>query len=1183
VFGEIAASAVSLKSRLRYFQFLSDVPNLKSKKMNPASFKKHPYQPRGFALIVTLSLMILLTVIAIGLLTLSSISLRTSSQGEAMQTARANARMALVLAIGDLQKQLGPDTRISARADMLDPDNGPLLGAWKSWEGTDHDGSGRPISPGNYKSEKDKRFLRWLVSGNPTTLATVGGLPDIKAATDRVTLIGENTLGTAADQAKLQVHLEPVLVESRKRKGAYAWWVGGENQKARLPKPSTVANTNADWAAAAQSHSIADPKPFGMESLLTDPEPASKAISLKQSDLISQTGSQPASRQHFFDLSTVSTGLLTNTATGGWRKDLSLFTENYDKLPATGLPMFRLTPDSDGSSGRASQSQIRPAGSLLYPWASYRGSASNRPMEQQGAAASWANLKDYALMYRKFNGSGSFSLPSASLAAAGNTYNYLHTVRAMPVIARVQWVFSYYGRTTGSQYTPGILVTPVVTLWNPYNTTLTGIGPLHLTLGDQNNPSPLPIVVKYQIGTVAMPDFRSLTTGSANYSMPPMAISSIKVLKYQINSVADLKPGATRVYSSSGGWQLPSATLALDPGYKTDGGHLFLCKTADSSNDNIYTKGTDKVILSAKYNNASPQKGKQAVGVRLLARQDASDAGSNANEMEYRMSLATSAADPVEHRLADSPILSTISNTAYPFLSMTFGTKVGGNLSSPDQVTVPSKGFAQTHPLTSYSATGDMDLAEPTIARDYAGTAHRVNSSLDFNFIKHTALDGLTPNVNVADGHSGYIMTGITPPTGLARSIVAELPVSPLASLGELQNWDMRFGNPVPPFSFNIIGNSDASPLLPSDGVDNGGNAATNLQHDDSYCANHLLFDDWFFSSIAGGRTGQFGGNASLLKSCFTEFVKGEAPLTNRAYHPLVEDSSLAEQSASGADTLYDEKVNQPDSWRTIASRLEVEGMFNVNSTSVAAWRALLGHARGQQVPYYKANGSISLGPETDHPVSRFTVAGDAEAGTAGRASQFSGYRKLDEKLLDDLAGKIVEQVRKRGPFLSLSEFINRQLSGDKDLALAGAIQSALNELEKNSDLYSGIIDAYDAQNKYAAPISGADYKFAEAATGSGIYGLPGWTRQADVIRPLAPILSARDDTFTIRTYGDARDANGKITARATCEAVVRRTRDYVDPADNADLADPPISAVNQTFGRRYQIVSFRWLTPNEI
>ena len=61
---------------------------------------------------------------------------------------------------------------------------------------------------------------------------------------------------------------------------------------------------------------------------------------------------------------------------------------------------------------------------------------------------------------------------------------------------------------------------------------------------------------------------------------------------------------------------------------------------------------------------------------------------------------------------------------------------------------------------------------------------------------------------------------------------------------------------------------------------------------------------------------------------------------------------------------------------------------------------------------------------------------------------------------------------------------------------------------------------------------------------------MPGWVRQADILKPLAPILSARDDTFTIRAYGDARDkSNHKIPARAWCEVIVRRQADYVDPA----------------------------------
>ena len=67
-----------------------------------------------------------------------------------------------------------------------------------------------------------------------------------------------------------------------------------------------------------------------------------------------------------------------------------------------------------------------------------------------------------------------------------------------------------------------------------------------------------------------------------------------------------------------------------------------------------------------------------------------------------------------------------------------------------------------------------------------------------------------------------------------------------------------------------------------------------------------------------------------------------------------------------------------------------------------------------------------------------------------------------------------------------------------------------------------------------------------------------------------------------IRSYGDARDATGKIiTARAYCEAVVQRIPEYLDPADSADAL--PALPSNILFGRQFKIISFRWLTPAEI
>jgi Tfp pilus assembly protein PilX len=89
------------------------------------------HHSQGFALVVTLSLMVLLTVIAIGLLSLSSTSLRSSANGEAQSQAVANARMAVTMALGELQKEAGDDRRITADASLSkSPTQSHLLWTW---------------------------------------------------------------------------------------------------------------------------------------------------------------------------------------------------------------------------------------------------------------------------------------------------------------------------------------------------------------------------------------------------------------------------------------------------------------------------------------------------------------------------------------------------------------------------------------------------------------------------------------------------------------------------------------------------------------------------------------------------------------------------------------------------------------------------------------------------------------------------------------------------------------------------------------------------------------------------------------------------------------------------------------------------------------------------------------------
>jgi hypothetical protein len=106
---------------------------------------------------------------------------------------------------------------------------------------------------------------------------------------------------------------------------------------------------------------------------------------------------------------------------------------------------------------------------------------------------------------------------------------------------------------------------------------------------------------------------------------------------------------------------------------------------------------------------------------------------------------------------------------------------------------------------------------------------------------------------------------------------------------------------------------------------------------------------------------------------------------------------------------------------------------------------------------------------------------------------------------------------------------------------------------------------------------------FPEAEKGPAANGIPGIVKQADLLTPIAPLLSARSDSFVIRSYGDAVDADGKVIARAWCEAVVERDKEFIDPADKPEAVTGSLHDMNATFGRRYKVQSFRWLNPQEV
>jgi hypothetical protein len=311
------------------------------------------------------------------------------------------------------------------------------------------------------------------------------------------------------------------------------------------------------------------------------------------------------------------------------------------------------------------------------------------------------------------------------------------------------------------------------------------------------------------------------------------------------------------------------------------------------------------------------------------------------------------------------------------------------------------------------------------------------------------------------------------------------------------------------------------------------------------------------------------------------------------------------------------------------ATRLLVDGAFNVNSVEKDAWIALLAGSRhlrhaAEQEP---ASGAL-------FPRSLEQPAPSSEPPTGSGGDSFAGFRRLSDQQIEQIAGEITRQVRLRGPFVSLSHFVNRALVGiaeNRELGRCGALQSALDGSGANispdggRNVFTGIDPAEDRLNLQSegdgsprADLTGSDATrwpnpdgtwpgFSRDENPGAIAGIPadgemltdpdsrieqgyrstgipGWMTQADVLQVIGPSLSARSDTFRIRAYGESTDpANGTTMAKAWCEAIVQRLPEYMDPADSAEERGDELSGTNHRFGRRVRMISFRWLAADEI
>jgi hypothetical protein len=437
----------------------------------------------------------------------------------------------------------------------------------------------------------------------------------------------------------------------------------------------------------------------------------------------------------------------------------------------------------------------------------------------------------------------------------------------------------------------------------------------------------------------------------------------------------------------------------------------------------------------------------------------------------------------------------------------------------------------------------------------------------------------------------------------------------------------------------HAIGNSWKPPYVPWDSVyDNNASYMKGWYevtlNDVSWQANDALFDRYFLSGIApafnigaGGYTlaplrnkdGTIIDNTPTIEESIKHalsFFYGSDPAVygsdnsaaeaNPVLEPYIPTGMTAADVISDldpGDDQYDNDNSTPDpedyydGYKKIGAYSLIKGAFNVNSTSVKAWSAFL--QGNKNLALESVQGTTDAGTGTPFPLGSTTSNTSSNNGWEKFSrltdDQIWNDNSTPNDLTDDtgLAVEIVNQVKARGPFMSFSDFVNRRIGANTDLrTYHGAIQEAIEQAGINGNQSTGIrastSDVIPNYSNYGLfPFADGTY----LGSRNNATGVPREVNQANILLPLAPRLSARSDTFRIRAYGEVRDSDDNIIATATCEAMVQRLPEYMDaetdPNNNEpwddDSETPTLNAINQTYGRKFEIQSFRWLDQSEV
>ncbi|WP_233246116.1 hypothetical protein [Coraliomargarita sinensis] len=1264
---------------------------------------------------MSLSILALVTLIGLTLMSLSQVSVRSAAMESSKAQARANAKMALMVALGELQEEMGPDMRISAEAAIHDtkPEDEAIDGvaqphwlavydSWGNWLNASYTPDGKEASQvsaigDTYVDKRAPMFRRWLVSMPRDLRSNVNSAENLPNMNDSVVMVGEGTLGQAHAQARPEKVTRAYRIKASER-DVYAWWIGPENHKAKVGLAAQEREElSADQWAVGQgvSSEVAIGAIDGFGSLdIGSEEAAERASRIPNFESLPLVDVEESkTKEMFFDLTGVSSGILSNTRSGGLKKDLSLLFENSDtSIPQEYSQVNRYEPEPS----------VRPLSKDILE---EDAELPRRPF------SSWPNMRHYYRMYHEDNDTeppkdGRYTeyevyrelqYPSSSgqpyaqplvpfqTAGSGDTkysndwWFGENAYKRFPLISKLLIIQSYkaeYVDADEDPATPDTLEffhydTPIVTFWNPYN---------------------VPLIINSRDLAMSASSRNIWPHRFALYDESGERNSNSRVTRTsESSSPADLstlsgdpivfEPGAFRVFSfrnevvSSFGTNEGDYTLY--EGYDPFGTSAF--RAADTTNVNNFD------WFDVQYDHGAGIRGRPGSG--------------NNTDGNVPGSLSIKNLVYAKNRYWGRSGIPAYYQVDWFQKSQQHESLLNGSL---ELIQVATDPLNVAYSLFTIKGVNQLDQAAPwaedwrnrnwlfappyyygsglfmTEVSERRAHTQRLDSPywVGFGALSTSKLGQLTAGDPSTDRQ--WLGGGSTPYERVSAAPLLELPTAPLSSIASFAGMRMTPGyvwfqdlNPdwknwkgfashwhtLPAgdiiTQYNAInkmyayqsgmtgpgiGNSFVHPMIPREDVYHYYNnsishvqktkemrdnrlerndleaEATEAYDTKAYAdywdhvllLNDALWDEYFISSIAD-QTRPWASASDNLQANLEALTAGEAlPISRYQYYDGGLDAAEVQDKLTGDDAFM-----------KAAEHLRVDGAFNVNSTSVNAWYAVLKGIRERKLFYRNASGNLK---EVDVPddhiaLSRFdTPTTDKEMADASSGvtrddglSAWSGVRFLDDDQIRLLAEKCVEQVKKRGPFLNFSEFINRRLE-DSKLGLMGALQSAIDYDDDSPE--PGSIN-YRFKDSPLLRISPSDlgpneYPTPEAVEGSRLAGIPGYVVQSDVLKPIANTLQVRDDTFRIRAYGEVLDPKGKVIGRAWCEAVVQRSPDYVDPANQAyeanyvyegappnDTYDPRwdgefvpnsnLSELNRRFGRRFEIKSFRWLNSDEV